>query len=152
MIKVLFVCLGNICRSPMAEFVFKHMVAEKGLANQFFIDSAGTEYTSEDHSPMHYGAKSVLHENNVPFDEHYARRINQRDYIYFDYILAMENSNIRDIFTLIGPDKDHKIHLLSDFTNHPHDIRDPWYTGNFDESYWDIYEGCQAFLEYLKLS
>ena len=151
MIKVLFVCLGNICRSPMAEFIFKDMAFQKGLSSQFFIASAGTEYTSEDHSPIHYGTKSVLDENKIPFEERYSRRINAQDYAYFDYILAMEDRNIDEILDIVGPDKDHKVHRLLDFTSHPRNIRDPWYTGNFDESYWDIYEGCQAFLEYLKL-
>lgn len=151
MIKVLFVCLGNICRSPMAEFVFKHMVAEKGLSDRFFIDSAGTEYTSEDCSPIHYGTKSILDENNIPFEERHSRRVTPRDYAYFDYILAMEDKNIAEIAELVGPDTDYKIHRLLDFSKHPRNIRDPWYTGNFDESYWDIYEGCQTFLEYLKL-
>ena len=151
MIKVLFVCLGNICRSPMAQFVLKKMVAEKGLADQFEIDSAGTEYTSEDHSPIHYGTKRILDEMHVPFEEHYSHRIRPTDYAYYDYILAMDDSNIEDIQSLVGPDTENKIHRLLDFTNNPRNIRDPWYTGNFDESYWDIVEGCQAFLEHLKL-
>ena len=151
MIKVLFVCLGNICRSPMAEFIFKHMVTEKGINNRFFIDSAGTEYTSEDHSPMHYETKNVLAENNIPFEEHYSRRICKYDYAYFDYILAMEQKNITEILEIIGKDTENKLHLLSEWTTHPRNIRDPWYTGNFDESYWDIYEGCEAFLTSLGL-
>ena len=83
MIKVLFVCLGNICRSPMAQFVLKKMVEERGLSELFEIDSAGTEYTSSDHSPIHYGTKNILAENNVPFEEHYSRRITSHDYEYF---------------------------------------------------------------------
>lgn len=151
MIKVLFVCLGNICRSPMAEFVLKKMVEERGLSHRFFIDSAGTEYTSSDHSPIHYGTKNILEENNIPFEEHYSRRITAHDYEYFDYILAMESRNIDEIIELIGPDTENKVYRLLDFTNHPRNIKDLWYTGNFDESYWDIYEGSQAFLEHLKL-
>ena len=134
----------------MAEFVFKYMVQQKGLATQFFIDSAGTEYTSEDHSPIHYGTKNILAENNIPFEEHYSRRIQTSDYAYFDYILAMEDRNIDEITELLGPDTEHKIYRLLDFSNHPRNIRDPWYTGNFEESYWDIYEGCQTFLDYLE--
>ena len=79
------------------------------------------------------------------------RQIRPRDYVYFDYIIAMDDSNIDDILEIVGPDTERKIYRLLDFTNHPRNIRDPWYTGNFDESYWYIYEGCQAFLEHLKL-
>ena len=88
---------------------------------------------------------------HVPFEEHYSQRIRPRDYAYYDYILAMDDSNINDIWEIVGPDTERKIYRLLDFTEHPRNIRDPWYTGNFDESYWDIYEGCQAFLEHLKL-
>ena len=152
MIKVLFVCLGNICRSPMAEFVFKHMVAEKRVSDRFFIDSAGTEGFNEmRHAGMHYGTRGILQEMHIPYEEHYSRQIRLSDYNKFDYILAMEDRNIDNILAVVGPDTEHKVYRLLDFTNHPRNIRDPWYTGNFDESYWDIYEGCQAFLEHLKL-
>lgn len=91
--------------------------------------------------------KSML----VSFEEHYSRRICPQDYTHFDYILAMDNSNIDDIKLLVGPDTENKIHRLLDFTKNPRNIKDPWYTGNFDETYCDIYDGCQAFLEYLKI-
>lgn len=153
MIKVLFVCLGNICRSPMAQFVFKQMVEEKGLSDRFEIDSAATEsYNEMCHAGIHHGTREMLKSMHVPFEEHYSRRIRPADYAYFDYILAMDDSNIEDIQSLVGMDTENKIHRLLDFTDHPRNIRDPWYTGNFYESYWDIYEGCQAFLEYLKLT
>ena len=151
MIKVLFVCLGNICRSPMAQFVFKQMVEERGLADRFEIDSAGTNYDCDERNFMHFGAREMLKSMHVPFEEHYSRRIRPRDYAYYDYILAMDDSNIEDVQSLVGPDTENKIHRLLDFTSHPRNIKDPWYTGNFDESYWDIVEGCQAFLEHLKL-
>ena len=152
MIKVLFVCLGNICRSPMAQFVFKQMVAQKGLSEQFYIDSAATERSNEMcHAGIHHGTCDKLKAMKIPFEEHYSLQIRPRDYVYFDYIIAMDDSNIEDIQSLVGPDTEHKIHRLLDFTNNPRNIRDPWYTGNFDESYWDIYEGCQAFLDSLNL-
>ena len=151
MIKVLFVCLGNICRSPMAQFVFQNLVHEKGLDGKFEIDSAGTEgYNEMCHAGIHPRTKEMLQSMHVPFTEHYSRRIKKADYQKFDYILCMDDANVEDIQALIGPDIEHKIHRLLDFTKNPRDIRDPWYTGNFDEAYWDIYEGCESFLGYLK--
>ena len=152
MIKVLFVCLGNICRSPMAQFVFKQMVEERGLTDQFEIDSAATEgYNEMCHAGIHYGTRDILTAMHVPFEEHYSHRIRPSDYAYYDYILAMDDCNIEDIQSIVGVDTDNKIHRLLDFANKPRNIKDPWYTGNFDETYWDIVEGCDAFLKYLKL-
>lgn len=151
MIKVLFVCLGNICRSPMAQFVFKQMVKERGLSDQFEIDSAATEgYNEMCHAGIHYGTREMLKSMHVPFEEHYSRRIRPSDYAYYDYILAMDDSNIEDIQSIVGVDIDNKIYRLLDFANKPRNIKDPWYTGNFDETYWDIVEGCDAFLKHLK--
>jgi len=151
MIKVLFVCLGNICRSPMAQFVLKDMVLKYGLENQFEIDSAATEsYNEMCHAGIHYGTRDVLTSQHIPFVEHYSRQIRPNDYTYYDYILAMDDRNIDDIKYIVGNDIKNKIYRLLDFTNNPRNIKDPWYTGNFDETYWDIMEGCEAFLEYLK--
>ncbi len=153
MIKVLFVCLGNICRSPMAEFVFKQMVAERGLSAEFEIASAATEgYNEMCHAGIHHGTKAILKAMHVPFEEHYSRRIRSNDYAYYNYILAMDDSNIEDIQAVIGQDTEHKIYRLLDFTSHPRNIKDPWYTRNFDETYWDIVEGCDAFLKYIEAS
>ena len=153
MIKVLFVCLGNICRSPMAEFVFKQMVAERGLSAEFEIASAATEgYNEMCHAGIHHGSQAILKAMHVPFEEHYSRRIRPNDYAYYNYILAMDDSNIEDIQAVIGQDTEHKIYRLLDFTSHPRNIKDPWYTGNFDETYWDIVEGCDAFLKYIEAS
>lgn len=151
MIRVLFVCLGNICRSPMAEFVLKNMVKEQGLEHQFEIDSAATEsYNEMCHAGIHYGTKEILKAMHIPFEEHYSRRIRLRDYEHFDYILAMDDRNVDDIKSIIGGDRQHKIYRLLDFTQNPRNIKDPWYTGNFDETYWDVVEGCDAFLKYLQ--
>ena len=152
MIKVLFVCLGNICRSPMAQFVFRQIADEHGLSDSFEIESAATEsYNEMCHAGIYYGTRELLKAKRIPFEEHYSRRIRKSDYEYYDYIIAMDDSNIRDIQSLIGPDTKHKIHRLLDYTDHPRNIRDPWYTGNFEECYQDIVEGCQAFLNSFKL-
>ena len=152
MIKVLFVCLGNICRSPMAQFVFMQMVKDRGLDDKFEIESAATEsYNEMCHAGIHYGTRDILTEMKVPFEEHYSRRIRPHDYAYYDYILAMDDSNIEDIQSIVGIDVENKIHRLLDFANKPRNIKDPWYTGNFDETYWDIVEGCDAFLKHLNV-
>ena len=151
MIKVLFVCLGNICRSPMAQFVFNKMVREKGLSDRFIIDSAATEsYNEMCHAGIYYGTREILKSKHIPFEEHYSRRIRPTDYEYFDYIIAMDDGNIEDIQSLLGFDTKHKIHRLLDYTDHPRNIKDPWYTGNFEECYQDVVEGCEAFLNSFK--
>jgi len=147
MIKVLFVCLGNICRSPMAQFVFRQIVNEKGLSDYFEIDSAATEsYNEMCHAGIYPETREILKAKRVPFEEHYSRRIRKTDYEYYDYIIAMDDNNIRAIQALLGFDTEHKIHRLLDYTDHPRNIKDPWYTGNFEECYQDIVEGCEAFL------
>jgi len=152
MIKVLFVCLGNICRSPMAQIIFENMVKELGLENKFEIDSAGTEgYNELCNAGIHRGTKEILRRKGVAFAEHYSRKIRQKDYEYYDYIIAMDKENIDDIKSIIGHDEDKKITRLLDYTNKPRNIKDPWYTGNFDETYEDVVEGCEAFLKSLKL-
>ncbi len=146
MIRVLFVCLGNICRSPMAQYIFQDMVTKKGIENQFYIDSAATSY-EENGNPMHYGARRKLEQMNIKCGNHTSRRIDRKDYKEFDYIIGMEESNIRNIRRIVGEDKEKKIHRLLDFSKNPRDIADPWYTGNFDKTYEDIVEGLNNFLE-----
>lgn len=150
MIKVLFVCLGNICRSPMAEFLFKDMVNKKGLRDKFIIESAGTS-NEEEGNPVHYGTKNKLAEVGIRVEGKYARQLKKDDYEKFDYIIAMEQRNIRDIYRIVGEDKDNKIYRLLDFSNNPRDISDPWYTHNFDLTYNDIMEGLEAFLDFLRI-
>ena len=134
MIKVLFICHGNICRSTMAEYVMKHLVKQSGIESDFFIDSAGT---------------SKLRKEGIPCGNHRARKMCREEYAAFDYIICMERYNIQNIMRIIGNDPEHKVQRLLDYTNRPRDIADPWYTGNFDETFDDVMEGCQAFLSYL---
>lgn len=146
MIKVLFVCHGNICRSPMAQFVMQKMVDDMGLHDSFEIDSAATS-REEIGNGIHYGTRQKLREMNIPFTEHYARQITTKDYSYYDYIIVMDSNNIRNISRIIPSDYDNKIHTLLSFTGSNRSIADPWYTGNFDDTYNDINVGCKALLE-----
>ena len=150
MTKVLFVCLGNICRSPMAEFLFKDMISKKGLKDKFIIESAGTS-NEEEGNPVHYGTKNKLAEVGIITEGKYARQLKKDDYEKFNYIIAMEQRNIRDIYRIVGDDKDNKIYRLLDFSKRPRDIADPWYTHNFEITYNDIIEGLKAFLDFLKI-
>lgn len=146
--KILFVCLGNICRSPMAEFVFKDLVKKNGMEDDFVIDSAATSY-EEIGNDIHVGTRKQLDKEHIKYDEHKARRVTPEDYKYYDYILGMENSNIRDIIRIVGIDNENKVCRLLDFSKNPRDIADPWYTNNFEVTYYDIVEGCEALLKFL---
>ena len=145
MIKVLFVCHGNICRSPMAEFMLKDKVKKAGRAGEFLIESAATS-TEEIGNDMHYGTKSVLRQNSIPFSPRAARQVVKADYEKYDYIIAMDSANIRNLQRMLGEDKDKKIYKLLDFTSASRDVADPWYTGNFEKTFEDISEGLESFL------
>ena len=149
MIKILFICHGNICRSPMAEFIFRDMVDKRGLGAQFFVASAATS-REEIGNPVYPPAKRKLKEHGIDPAGKTARQMTAGDYRDFDYLLAAERYNIRKMERITGGDPEHKIYRLLDFSDRPRDIADPWYTGDFDEAWDDIVEGCQAFLAWLK--
>lgn len=148
MIKILFICHGNICRSPMSEYVMKYKVQKRGLSDCFFIDSAATS-TEEIGNGVHRGTRKKLKEMNIPCGDRRARQMKRTDYETYDYLIGMDTWNIRNMQRIVGRDEDKKIWRLLDFGKAPRDIADPWYTGNFDETYEDVEEGCEALLTYL---
>lgn len=148
-IKVLFVCHGNICRSPMAEFLFRKFVNDKGLQDSFQIESAATSY-EEIGNPVHYGTRRILNRFGIDCSKKRARIVTKKDYNDFDYIIGMDEANIRNLYRLLGNDPDGKISSFLDYSDDPRPIADPWYTGNFEETYKDISEGCECFFRYLQ--
>ena len=145
MTKILFVCHGNICRSTMAEFVFKDKVRKLGLQNDFYIASAATS-TEEIGNRVHYGTAGILSKRGIDFSEKRAVQITKDDYNKYDYIICMDKNNLRNIKYIIPEDYDNKISLLLNFAGKDRDVADPWYTGDFDVTERDIEEGCNALL------
>ena len=146
--KILFVCLGNICRSPMAEFVMKEIVEKAGLSHEFEIASAATS-TYEIGNPVYPPARQKLAEHGIDCKGKTARQITKRDYDYYDYIVAMDHSNLRNLRNMLGEDPQRKISLLMDYTTRPADVADPWYTGDFQATWDDVTEGCEALLSFI---
>ena len=149
MVKIMFVCLGNICRSPMAEFVFKDMVKKEKLDKNFIIQSSATSLW-EIGSPVHRGTAKKLAEFNISVKGKVAVQLTKGDYDKYDYIIGMERNNVTDILRIVGKDPQNKVSRLLDFTDNPRDIADPWYTGDFDTTYNDVKEGCEALLNKIK--
>ncbi len=144
--KVLFVCHGNICRSPMAEFILKALVKARGLQDSYHIESAAVS-SEESGNPIYPPAKRSLTQHGVPFDPaKRARRVSAEDYRNFDRIICMDASNLRLIRRIIPEDPEGKIHLLMSYTGVGRDVADPWYTGDFEEAFQDILAGCEAML------
>lgn len=146
MIKVLFICHGNICRSTMAQYVLQDMVEKRNIAHDFYIDSAATS-TEEIGNKVHYGTRKKLAEQGIYCGDHRARRVTKQDYDRFDYLIGMDTANIRNTLRIVGEDKEHKVRKLLEFADESGDIADPWYTGNFDITYDDVVRGCKGFLE-----
>ena len=148
MIKVLFICHGNICRSTLAESVFTHKVNSLGLAHNFEIDSFATS-REEIGNPPHPGTVRKLREEGIPLIPHRAVQMTRADYETYDYLIGMDDWNIRNMERIAGGDPENKIHKLLEFAGKTRDIADPWYTGNFDATYEDVMEGCLGLLSSL---
>ena len=148
MIRIMFICHGNICRSPMAEFVMKKLVKERGLERDFVIQSAATS-REEIGNPVYPPAKRKLWEHGITCNGKTAVQMTKADYGKFDCIVGMDSMNLRNIMRIIGRDPQNKVSLLLDFTDDPHSVADPWYSGDFDTTYSDVVNGCRALLGHI---
>ena len=149
MVKILFVCHGNICRSPMAEFVMNDMVEKEGLSDRFEISSAATsteEIWNGVGNPVYPPARQIMKEHGISCEEKRARQMTGRDYAEYDLLIGMDQANIRNMIRIAGGDPDGKIRRLLDYTDTPRDVADPWYTRDFRTTWEDVNEGCRALL------
>ena len=148
MIKVLFICHGNICRSTMCQSVLQHYVKQIGMENEFYIESAATS-REEIGNPPHYGTVNKLRSAGIPVVPHRAVQMTKQDYEAYDYLIGMDTENIRNMNRICGGDPKEKIYKLLAFAGKSRDLADPWYTGDFDATYEDVVEGCTGFLKFL---
>lgn len=144
--RILFVCHGNICRSPMAEFVMKHLVEKAGLSDDYYIESAATS-TEEIGNAVYPPARRKLAEHNISCKGKTARQMSRSDYGRFDLLVGMDQWNVRNMERICGGDPEGKVCMLMDFTGHPGEVADPWYTRDFEATWKDVLQGCQALLE-----
>ena len=153
MVKIMFVCHGNICRSPMAEFVLKDMVRKRGLENEFLISSSATsteEIWNGIGNPVYPPVKAILKMHGIDASDKRAVQLKLNDYDKYDLFIGMDSANIRNMTRILGGDRDNKIHKLMEYTGSNADVSDPWYTRDFDRCYEDIYAGCKALLDFLE--
>lgn len=146
MIKILFVCHGNICRSPMAEFVMKDLVEKAGLADEFTIASAATS-TEEIGNPVYPPVRQLLARHGISCAGKTARQLQRGDYAAWDLFIGMDMANLRNMTRLFGGDPEGKVHALLDYTHRPGEVADPWYTGDFESTWRDVVEGCTGLLQ-----
>lgn len=149
MVKILFVCHGNICRSPMAEFVMKDLVRKAGLESGFHIESAATS-TEEIGNPVYPPVRRKLAEHGISCAGKAARQLTEDDYARYDLLIGMDQANLRNMRRICGGDFDGKLHLLMEFAGSPGEVADPWYTGDFEATWRDVLEGCEGMLEYIR--
>ena len=147
--SILFVCHGNICRSPMAEFVMKDLVQKAGLEHAFSIASAATS-TEEIGNPVYPPARRKLAQHGIGCAGHAARQLRRNDYDRYDYLIGMDSANLRNMHRICGGDPAGKISLLLDWTDRPGSVADPWYTGDFEATWQDVLEGCRNLLEQIR--
>ena len=147
--RILFVCHGNICRSPMAEFVMKYLIQKEGLEEHFLIESAATS-AEEIGNGVYPPARRKLAEHGIGCEGKTARQTTRSDYDRYDYIIGMDTRNIRNMLNIYGGDPENKIKMLMDYTRRPGDVADPWYTGDFDATWRDVTEGCRELLKSLE--
>ena len=149
MLKILFICHGNICRSTMAQSVFTHLVKTRHIDHLFEINSAATSREEIGNGP-HYGTVNKLRQVGIPVVPHRAIQMTKADYDYYDYLIGMDTANIRNMQRIADGDPEDKIYKLLAFTDDVRDVADPWYTGDFDATYRDVVAGCEGFLAFLK--
>ncbi len=148
MTRILFVCHGNICRSPMAEFVMKQLVARLDMQNEFTIASAATS-TEELGNPVYPPARRVLQKHGINCAGKTARQMNKRDYAAYDLLIGMDSANLRNMRRICGGDPQDKLRLLMEYTDRPGDVADPWYTGDFETTWNDVNAGCRGLIKHL---
>ena len=149
MTKILFICHGNICRSPMAEFIMKDLVQKAGLEDQFYIASAATS-TEETGRPVYPPARRKLAEHGIGCAGKTARQLTKGDYSRYDLLIGMDSANLRNMRRICGGDQDGKMHLLMEYTGRPGDVADPWYTGDFETAWQDVLVGCSGLLDQMR--
>ena len=154
MFKIMFVCHGNICRSPMAEFIFKDLLEKRGLTDKYYVSSSATsteEIWNGIGNPVYPPAKAELKRHGISCDGKRAVQVTRSDYVNYDLLVVMDSNNMRNIMRIIGSDPDKKVHKLLKFANIDRDVSDPWYSGDFTTCYNDIFLGCTALLDTLEL-
>ena len=148
MTKILFICHGNICRSPLAEFIMKELVQNRGIENDFYIASAATS-TEEIGNPVYPPVRKILEKRGIDYTDKRAVQITKSDYENYDYLVCMDKNNLRNLSRIIGSDTDNKVSVLLDYTPFSRDVADPWYTGDFETTLNDVENGCQGLLNHI---